>query len=131
MAVFPPSIYSEPGLRGPGMNPSLLAYLAVLGLVAALRGVDDQKDKDKPETPQQEFQAIYKDFQTAVQETNESFRAAKTKEEQTKILGEQQSKVQECTQRMMALVDKYPNDPVAMEASVWILRRHTSGPEAD
>jgi len=112
------------------MYRSMLAYVALVVFVPALLGLEEKKDKDKPKTPRDEFQAISKDYQNSLLEYQKALGEAKTNEARIKVLREKRPKSDKYAGKMLALAHKYPNDPVAIDACVWILQ-YVQGASAD
>jgi hypothetical protein len=116
------------------MRRFLTATLALALLGPALWALDEPKEKpktekptadkpkpDKPATPEQTYQAIMKDYQTAQQEFFKAYREAKTDEERNKAASKSPN-VQEYASRMMKLAQKHPKNPAAEKALVWIVQ---------
>lgn len=83
----------------------------------------------KPPTPSDEFEAIRKDYDTRQKDVLRAYVAAKTDADKRKEL-EKFPKPAAYTGRMMALAEKYPTDPAALEALLWTVKNGDDTPEA-
>ncbi len=108
----------------------LLATIMVALLATPLLRAQDDK-KDKPKTAQEQFEALMMELQTAREDANKSFRAAKTEAEREKIQPEFMKKLQAMTPRMLELAEKNPKDEVASEALMFVLSVAPKGPEQE
>jgi hypothetical protein len=87
----------------------------VLGLSLAA----GQEAQGKPVTPAEQYQALLKEFQAASQDL---FSRAKTDEERNKVLGG----VDRFPLRFLELAEKYPKDPIALDALVQVVNLEIS-----
>jgi len=102
------------------------AWSVVLLAAAVAARADDAKPKDPPakeEPPKsaaEQYQALVKEFQTAQEEFFKVYRTAKTDEERQKFVDEKYPKPQEFAKKFADLAKKYPTDPAAVDALVWV-----------
>jgi len=80
----------------------------------------EDKPKDKPATPAEQYQALLKEYQEAMTAYQGALKDAKTPEEQQKIIAEKYPK-QKFAPRFLELAEKNPKDPVALDALLWVL----------
>jgi hypothetical protein len=101
----------------------LIGTLAVLVIAPPLWAQDDDKDKpkEKQATPAEQFRKFTQDFQKDRQELNNEFRAAKTDEEREAIR-ERAQKPTEFAKRALMLAQDNADDPVAVDALLWVVR---------
>jgi hypothetical protein len=110
---------------------ALVLFLPALGAqVESKVKKDEPKAKeDKPATPQEQYQAILKEFQTAQQQFFKEYRDAKTDEERQKAFAKN-PKPQDYAKRFMELAEKNPKDPAAIDALVWVATSAGYTPQA-
>jgi AhpC/TSA family len=114
------------------MRHPVLAGLAMLVMVPALWGLEDKKDKGKPDeaqTPPQEFNALVSDYQKEQNDYRTALQAAKTVPERQKIIQEKAPKLAPYAAKMLALAQKNPTDQVALDALQWVVTHNS--PNAD
>jgi hypothetical protein len=92
--------------------------LALVLVTPALWGED--KAKDKPATPAEQYQALLQEYQEATKAFVEAFRNAKTGAEQMKVRESQDPK-KVLAPKFLALAEKYPDDPLAIDALLWVV----------
>ena len=93
----------------------LILALAVPALAAA-----GQPTKE-PAAPAEQYQALVKVYQDAMQSYSEARGKAKTYEERQKVEDEVYPKPEKLAPRFLVLAEKYPRDPVAFDALTWIV----------
>jgi len=93
----------------------LILALAVPALAAA------EQPKEKPAAPAEQYQALVKVYQDAMQTYSEAVGKAKTYEERMKVFDELYPKPEKLAPRFLELAEKYPQDPVAFDALTWIV----------
>ena len=98
----------------------VLASLVVALLLTPFVRADDDK-KDKPKTPQEQFDALIAELEVARAEAGKAFRAAKTEKEKEAVKPAFMKKVQAMAPRMLELAEKNPKDQVAGEALLFVL----------
>lgn len=108
----------------------------VLLAAAVVARADDPKAKappqkeETPKTAAEQYQALVKEFTAARDDYMKAARDAKTPEERQKIFEEKYPKPQDYAKKFMAIAEKYPHDPVAVDALVWVTGNAPNGPEA-
>jgi hypothetical protein len=93
----------------------LVLWLAVPALAAA------EQPTDKLATPAEQYQALVKVYQDAMQTYSEAVGKTKTYEERMKVFDEVYPKPEKLAPKFLELADKYPQDPVAFDALTWIV----------
>src|SRR5215470_3478282 len=93
----------------------LVLALAVSGLAVA------GQTQEKPATPAEQYQALLKVYQVALQTYSEALGKAETYDERLKVFDEVYPKPEKLAPRFLELAEKYPRDPVAFEALTWIV----------
>jgi hypothetical protein len=93
----------------------LVLALAVPALAAA------GQPKEKPTAPAEQFQALVKVYQDAMQNYSEALGKARTYEERLKVFDEVYPKLEKLAPRFLELAEKNPQDPVAFDALTWIV----------
>jgi ATP-dependent DNA ligase len=81
----------------------------------------DDKPKDKPQTPEEEYKALVKEQQDAMKAFQEAYQAAKTQEERNKVYQEKYPQPGKLAPKFLELAEKNPKDPVAADALVWVV----------
>jgi hypothetical protein len=71
-------------------------------------------------TPAEQYRALVNEYETAVRNSIKAYRAAKTDAERAKVLREQYPQPAKLAPRFLALADKYPKDPAALDAILWV-----------
>ncbi len=101
----------------------------LLVLALALPGLarDDQPKAQKPSTPAEQYLALTKQIEAAQQEFQKAYGEAKTQEERQKIIQEKYPEPDKFANKFIALAEKYPQDPAAVDAWVWILKNRAGG----
>jgi hypothetical protein len=77
--------------------------------------------KGKPAAPAQQYQALAKEFQDALQAYSQALPKAKTYEQRLKVFDEVYPKPEKLAPRFLDLAEKSPHDPVAFDALTWIV----------
>jgi hypothetical protein len=95
--------------------------LVVLLAMAAPAAEDKPKDKDKPATPAEQYQALLEELQKAWRAFIDADRAAKTPEEREKAIEEKFPKGDQFAPKFLALAEKNPKDPIALDALIWVV----------
>jgi hypothetical protein len=95
-------------------------------------GVADQPKEPpapaKPQTPEEQFKALAKEYNDAQQAFFKSARAAKTDEERKKLV---RPSVEKYEKQIFELAEKNPKDPFAVDALLWVVQHGgSSGDEA-
>jgi hypothetical protein len=101
------------------MSRILGGVLAVMLALPALAA--DDKPKDKPQTPKEQYQALVKEYNDAMQEFQKAYGAAKTQEERNKVFNEKYPKADKLAPKFLELAEKNPKDPAAVDALLWVI----------
>jgi peroxiredoxin len=81
----------------------------------------------KPQSPSVEYQALVKEYDDADRAFSKAYESAKTAADR-KIVAAHAPRVDEYAARFLELAQRFPKDPVACDALVWIMTR---GPASD
>ena len=87
-------------------------------LVTPLANAQDNAKKD---SPQAQYQALVNEFRQAQMDLSTAYRAATTKDEQTKLRRQMTTIGVGYTPRFMKLAKDHPADPIAFDALSWII----------
>jgi hypothetical protein len=85
----------------------------------ALRAED--KNKEKPKSPAEQFRVLEKDFNDAQQDFFKAYQSAKSDDEREKLVKEKMPKAEKLAPRFLELAEKNPKDPAAVDALVWVV----------
>jgi thiol-disulfide isomerase/thioredoxin len=96
---------------------------------AALAAADPPQPADR--TPAEQYQALAKKYDDAQQEFFKVYQEAKTDEEREKIYKEKYPKAESFAAEFLALAEKHPKDPAAVDALVWVATRARATPARD
>jgi hypothetical protein len=99
----------------------------VLALLLALPAWGDDKPKDKPMRPQEQYQALLKEHDDAMKVFNEALRQARTEEEKNKVLQEKSRSAGKLAPRFLELAEKNPKAAAAVDALVWVVVNDRGG----
>jgi hypothetical protein len=102
------------------------AVLALLLVLPAARA--DDKPKDKPLTPQEQYKALLKEQQDAMKAYQDAFQKATTAEEKRKVREEMYPKPEKAAPKFLELAEKNPKAAVAVDALVWVVTNVRGGP---
>jgi hypothetical protein len=91
---------------------------------------DAAKEEKSSATPAEQYQALAKKFQKAQQDFFKEYQQAKTAEARKKLFQEKYPQPAKYSAKMMALVDKNPKSPTALDALVWIVTHDRFGLES-
>ena len=100
------------------MRPIVGGVLALMLAIPASRAQD--KPKDPPASPAERYKALLKEYQDAMKGFQEAVQAAKSPEEQQKVFREKYPSGK-FAPRFLELAEQHANDPVALDALVWIV----------
>src|SRR6266446_3778942 len=102
--------------------------LVLVLALPALRADDEPKDKakEKPPLATEQYQALLKEAQEAQQAFMTALREAKTQEERSKVMQEQ-NPTTALAPKFVALAEKYPKDSVALDALIWVMTDRFGG----
>ncbi len=109
------------------MIRTTFGLLALLALLPALPA----RDKAETPTPTQQYQALVKEYQTAMMEFRKAYFAAKTPQDQQKVFQEKYPRPDKFAPRFLEVAEKNPQDPAAVDALIWIVQSQvdTSDPK--
>jgi hypothetical protein len=94
----------------------------VLLLLLALPALGaDDKPKDKPLTPEEQYQALLKEQADAMDAFREAYQKAQTEEEKNKVFEEKYPQPAKLAPKFLELAEKNPTDPVAVDALAWVV----------
>ncbi len=94
----------------------------VLSLLLALPGARAADDpKDKPDKPEEQYQALLKEYNDAFQKYAKAFREAKTPQDRQKVVQEKYPRPDKYASKFLELAEKNPKAPFAEEALIWIV----------
>jgi hypothetical protein len=99
--------------RTVGGSLALLLVLPALGY--------QEKSKDKPATPEQQYQALLKEQNDAMNAYRKAYQEAKTQEEKNKVFAEKYPKPEKAAPKFLELAEKNPKDPAAVDALTWVV----------
>jgi hypothetical protein len=91
--------------------------MLVLVLGAAASAVED----NKPSRPEQEYQALLKEYNDAFQAYAKAFREAETPADRQQIAQERYPRPDKWASKVLELAEMHPKEPFAEEALIWIL----------
>src|SRR6184192_3618141 len=95
--------------------------ILVLVLGMSVVGAQDEGQDQQPATPEQQYQALLKEYNQAFQEYANAFRAAQTPQDRQKVVQEKYPRPDQYASKVLELVEKNPTDPFAEEALIWIV----------
>jgi hypothetical protein len=100
----------------------------VLVLLLALPALGTQdKTKDKPATPEEQYQALLKEQNDAMKAFRQAYQQAKTQEQKDKVFEEKYPKPEKLAPKFLELAEKNPKDPIAVDALVWLVTSNIGG----
>jgi hypothetical protein len=96
--------------------------LVLLLAIPALWAEDKprEKEKDAPASPAEQYRALLQEYHKASNAYFAALQAAKTPQERSKLNSEKNPRVT-LAPKFLALAEKYPKDPVAVDALVWVV----------
>jgi len=98
-----------------------IAWLLVPLLVLPALWAKEDKPKDKPSTPAEQYQALLKEYQEEQQAYAQAFLKAKTTEERQKVAQEKAPKIEKYVRRFLELAKMNPKDTTAFDALAWVV----------
>ena len=102
----------------------------VLALAVPALGTEE-KPAGKLTPAAEQYQALLKAHQDAMQAYSEALGKAKTYEERVKVFEEEYPKQNKLSPKFLELAEKYPKDPVAFDALIWIVTNNVRSPAHD
>lgn len=104
----------------------IVGSLLVLLLALPLLGSQD-KTRDKPMTPEEQYKALLQEWIDAGKAFEDAYQKAETQEEKAQVLKEKRPDPGKLTPKFLALAEKNPKDPVAVDALVWVVTNVNRG----
>ena len=98
------------------MRRTVAGALALLVLLPAARALDSPK----PGTPAEQYKALAAEYQKGMDDYMKAAREAKTNEERVKAF-QMRPNPEKFADRFLALAEKHPKDPAAVDALVWVV----------
>ncbi len=101
------------------MIRTVVGFLGLLLLLSAIQA----RDKPEKQTPEQQYQALVKEFKTWERKFEKAFDEAKTPQDKQKVRQElfTQWSSFKWYARFLALAEKYSKDPAAVDALRWVI----------
>ena len=100
------------------MRRTAAGALALLVLLPAVRALDSPKPAG---TPAEQYQALVAEYKKSMDDFTTDYRKAKDNAERQKLFKEKYPNPDKFAGRFLALAEKHPKDPAAMDALVWVL----------
>jgi hypothetical protein len=97
-----------------------VGVVLVLLLALPALGADD-KPKDKPKAPEEQYKALVKEQDDAMKAFQDAYQKAKTQEEKNKVFEEKYPQPDKAAPKFLELAEKHPKAPVAVDALIWIV----------
>jgi hypothetical protein len=94
----------------------------------ALADDDKPKEKDKPMTPAEQYKALDKEYDDAMQAFQKAYGEAKTDEDKQKLFTDKYPRPDKFAPKFLKLAEEHPKDAAALDALVWIVTHNTFGP---
>ena len=79
------------------------------------------RGRRQPATPEQQYQALLKEYNDAFQEYAKAYGEAKTPQDQQKVVQDKYPWPDKYASKFLALAEKNPKEPFAEEALIWIM----------
>jgi hypothetical protein len=102
-------------------------WLLLLALAAPALGTEE-KPAGKPTPAAEQYQALVKAHQEAIQAYSEALGKAKTYEERLKVFDENYPKPEKLAPKFLELAERHPQDPAALDALIWIVTNNIRSP---
>jgi hypothetical protein len=100
------------------------AVVVVLLALPALAA--DDKSKDRPLTPQEQYKALLKEHAEAMKAYQEAMQKATTPEDKRKV---REDKYPNLAPKFLELAEKHPKAPIAVDALAWVVQNDRGGSE--
>jgi hypothetical protein len=114
-------------LRWAGSVVLLAAVITVAW--AGGRQPPGEPPKQPPQSAAEQYQALVKEVDDAMQQFMKEYNAAKTDEEKQKLFNEKYPQPQKYAARFLKIAEQHPDDPAAVDALVWVITRAGAGSE--
>jgi hypothetical protein len=106
----------------------LVLLLAWPALAREDQAKDKPKDENKPASPAEQYQALTGEYDNALQAFSKANKEAKNDEQRQKVFQEMYPQPRKYAPRFLELAQKYPKDPAAVAALVWVVTNDRSAP---
>ena len=91
----------------------------------------DRPNAAAPRSPSDQYRALLKEYQAAMEDFTKVYRDARTDEERREVFDRKFPRPQRFAVRFLELAEKNPQDPAALDALIWVASFSPSGPEGD
>jgi AhpC/TSA family len=98
----------------------IVGGILVLVIGISVAAADDKGQDKQPATPEQQYQALLKQYNDAFQDYAKAYREAKTPEDQSKVVQEKYPWPDKYALKFLELAEKHPKAPFAEEALIWV-----------
>ncbi len=99
----------------------IVAGILVLVLGMSVGAAEDEGQDKQPATPEQQYEALLKQYNEAFQEYAKAFRAAETPQDRQKVVQEKYPRPDKYASKVLELAEKNPKAPFAEDALIWIV----------
>jgi hypothetical protein len=99
----------------------IVGGVLVLVLGMAVVAAEAEGQDRQPATPEQQYQALLKQYNDALREYAKAYGEAKTPEEQQQVVQEKYPWPDKYASKFLALAERHPEEPIAEAALIWIL----------
>jgi len=101
------------------------------GVLVLLLALPALRADDKPPTPEEQYKALLKEQADAMTAFREAYQKAETEEAKNKVFEEKYPQPAKAAPKFLELAEKYPTDPVAVDALSWVVSNGNGGRDAD
>src|SRR2546423_12916373 len=101
----------------------IVGAILVLMLGMAVVAAEDGGQDKQPATPEQQYEALLKEYNDAFQEYAKAFREAKTPQDRQKVVQEKYPRPDKYASKVLELAQKNPKAPFAEDALIWIVTK--------
>ena len=98
----------------------IVGGMLVLLLGMSVAAADEGQDK-QPATPEQQYQALLKEYNDAFEPYTKAFGEAKTPQDRQKVIEEKYPRPDKWAAKLLELAKNNPEEPFAEEALIWIV----------
>jgi hypothetical protein len=112
------------------MRRIVSVLVVLLALPAVPRAEDKPKESAKDKTPAEQYQALMKEYQEARKSYEAALQSARTPEQRQKVMLEK-NPMPTLAPKFVALAEKSPKDPIALDALIWVLTGDVGRSEAN
>jgi peroxiredoxin len=115
------------------MRPAWLGLVPALWLATMAWALDEPTGKPPPgvsaETPSDQYRALLKAYQSAIEEFSKAYRDAKTDAERQDVFKAKYPQPKAFASRFLELAEAHPDDPAALDALIWVAGNATFEPD--